>query len=251
MGVPCARGCKRRGEHFAAGESYGTGGVCRGCVPRDAVADSLLCGRCFHRTRALIAAAPDLLGHLRSLTDPLKGTDYAAKANSTGGGGRLHAPPPVPLELFDAADFIVTLLWSACEVVNGREPRGRMQVLVAADAPGLVAYADAAVAEIVAGLPELSERPEVVPLADAVLGRPASRDDWTLRTIFERWSVTEDPWWAAQPCPVCGLRAIKVTPPDTPGDETNYRCASCTWVAPDDVDGFWAEAFGRSEGSVT
>lgn len=196
----------------------------------------------------MLQAAPDMLGHLRSLTDPLKGTDYAAKANSTGSGGRLHAPPPVPVELFDAADFIVTLLWSTVEVVNDRIPSGRMQVPVAADAVDVLDYADAAVAEIIPRLAALSERPEVVPLADAVIGSPASRDEWTLRTIFERWSITEDPWWAAQPCPVCGLRAIKVTPPATPGDETNYRCASCTWVAPDDVDGFWAEAFSPREG---
>ncbi len=250
-GVPCARGCKRRGEHFAACESYGaTGGTCRGCVPRDAAADSLVCGRCFHRTRSLLQSAPDMLGHLRALTNPMKATDYAAKATATGGGPRLHAPPPVAVELLDAADFIATLLWSAVEVVNGRTPAGRVQVPVAADAPGLVEYADAAVAEIVAGLSALSERPEMVPFVDAVIGAPASRDEWTLRTIFDRWHVADEPWWAAQPCPVCGLRAVKVRPPEVPGDETEYRCQSpsCGWVAPEDVDGFWAEAFSRREG---
>lgn len=198
----------------------------------------------------MLQAVPDMLGHLRSLTDPLKGTDYAAKAASSGGSVRAVAPPPVPVELFDAADFLVTVLWSTSEVVAGRMPDGRMQVPVAADAPGLVDYADGLVADIIPALGELAERPEVVPLVDAVIGRPASSDEWTVRTILERWSITEDPWWAAQPCPVCGLRTIKVTPPKTPGDETNYRCASCTWVAPDDVDGFWAEAFSRREGKA-
>lgn len=249
MGVPCAHGCKRRGEHFAACESYGGGGgKCRGCVPRDAVPGTLICGRCFGRTRALVAATPDMLGHLRGLTNPLKATVYDREPG--GGGGKLHAPPPVPVELLDAADFIITLLWAAVEVIEGRSPSGRMQVPVAADAPGLVSYADDAVVKILAGLPALSERAEIAALVEAAIGRPASRDEWTLQTIFERWSIADEPWWAAQPCPVCGLKAIKVTPPATPGDETNYRCASCTWVAPDDVDGFWAEAFSRREGKA-
>ncbi len=191
-----------------------------------------------------------MLAHLRSITDPLKGTDYAAKASSAGGSGRTHAPPPVPVELLDAPDYIVTVLWSTREVMEGREPQGRMQVPVRAGAVVLHDFAADAVADILAGLSALSERPEVVQLADAVMGRPASKDEWTLRTIFERWSLREDPWWAAQPCPVpaCGLRAVKVTPPELPGDETRYECAKCGWQAPSDDDGFWAEAFSRREG---
>jgi hypothetical protein len=200
----------------------------------------------------MIAATPDMLAHLRSMTDPLKGTDYAAKASSVGGGSRLHAPPPVPVELLDAPDFIVTVLWSTREVVQGRIPQGRMQVPVRAGAVVLRDFAEDVVAEILAGLPGLSEREEIVPLADAVLGAPASRDEWTLRTIFDRWSLREGPWWAVQPCPVpsCGLRAVKVTPPGVPGDETRYECAKCGWQAPADDDGFWAEVFSRREGAV-
>lgn len=237
--------------HWAACPSFGRkDGECRGCIPREAVGDSLICGRCFGRTRGLLQGSPDMLAHLRSLTDQLKGTDYAAKRDSAGGSARAVAPPPVPVELFDAADYIVTVLWSTSEMIAGRLPVGRMQVPVAADAVQVLDYADGLVADILPGLQALSERPEVVPLVDAVIGRPASSDEWTLATIFERWSVVEDPWWAAQSCPVCDLRAIKVHPPKTPGDETKYRCASCTWVAPDDVDGFWAEAFSRREGKA-
>lgn len=246
----CARGCKRRGEHFAACPSYGGGGECRGCVPRDVVGDSLLCGRCFGRTKGLIAAAPDMLVHLRSMIDPLKAAVYDKEPG--GGGARTHAPPPVPVELLDAADYITTLLWSAVEVVEGRSPVGRMQVPVTAGVTVLHDFAQHSVQIILDGLPGMSERDEVVPFADAVIGRPASRDEWTLRTIFERWSLRDEPWWAAQPCPVpsCGLRAVKVTPPELPGDETRYECAGCGWVAPDDEDGFWADAFSRREGKA-
>ena len=199
----------------------------------------------------MLQAIPDILGHLRSLTDPLKGTDYAQKASSIGGGGvKVHAPPPVPVELFDAADYLVTVLWRFGFALDSRELDGPVQVHVGADAASLVAEADEMVAWLIPQLPDLSERPVIVELVDAVIGRPASADEWTVRTILERWSLTEDPWWAAQPCPVCKLRAIKVTPPKTPGDETNYRCASCTWVAPDDVDGFWASSFSRREGKA-
>ncbi|WP_417556136.1 hypothetical protein [Microbacterium sp.] len=186
-----------------------------------------------------------MLAHLRSLTDPLKGTDYSRER---GGGARSTPPPPVPVELLDAADYITTLLWSAVEVVEGRMPVGRMQVPVAAGVVVMHDFAEHNAQIILKAWPGLSERPEGVAFADAVIGRPASRDEWTLRTIFERWSLREDPWWAAQPCPVCGLRAVKVTPPELPGDETRYECAKCGWVAPDDEDGFWADAFSRREG---
>lgn len=250
-GVPCARGCRRRGEHFADCPSYGNeGGQCRGCAPREAVGDSLLCGRCFARVKGMVAAAPDMLAHLRSLIDPLKGTDYAREPG--GGGSRLHAPPPVPVELLDAADFITTLLWSTVEVVEGRSPVGRMQVPVSAGVAVVHDFAEHSVQVILEGLPALSRRAEVVPFADAVLGRPASSDEWTLRTIFERWSLRDEPWWAAQPCPIpaCGLRAVRVTPPELPGDETRYECVKCGWVAPADDDGFWADVFSRREGKA-
>lgn len=188
-----------------------------------------------------------MLAHLRSLTDPRKAAVYDKEP---GGGTRLQAPPPVPVELLDAPDYIVTVLWSTREVMDGREPQGRMVVPVRAGATVLYDFAADAVADILPRLSALSEREEVVQLADAVIGRPASRDEWTLRTIFERWSLRDEPWWAAQACPVpsCGLRAVKVTPPELPGDETHYECAKCGWVAPDDVDGFWADAFSRREG---
>ncbi|MDR6868473.1 hypothetical protein J2Y69_003089 [Microbacterium resistens] len=154
------------------------------------------------------------------------------------------------MELLDAADFIVTLLWSAREVIDGRVPEGRMQVPVSAGAVVLRDFADDLTGGILSGLSALSERPEIVPLADAVIGRPEHADGWSLRTIFERWSLREDPWWAAQPCPVpsCGLRAVKVTPPEIPGGETRYECEKCGWEAPEDVDGFWADVFSRREG---
>ncbi|WP_336647547.1 hypothetical protein [Microbacterium sp. MMO-10] len=212
--------------------------------------DSLICGRCFARTKGLLEGVPDMLAHIRAQIDPLRATVYDKEPG--GGGARTHAPPPVPVELLDAADYIVTLLWSSQEVVQGRMPHGSMQVPVSAGVAVLHDFASAAVAEILAGLGDLSKREEIVPLADAVIGRPASRDEWTLRTVFERWSLREEPWWAAQPCPVpaCGLRAVKVTPPELPGDETRYECVKCGWLAPADDDGFWAECFSRREGKA-
>jgi hypothetical protein len=191
-----------------------------------------------------------MVAHLRSQTDPLRATVYDKEPG--GGGGKLHAPPPVPVELLDAADFIVTLLWSATVVVRGGIPSGRMQVPVAADAEDVAVFAADAVAEILTGLGALSERPEIVPLVEAVIGRPPSKHEWSLRTVFERWSLREEPWWAAQPCPIpsCALRAVKVTPPATPGEETRYRCEKCGWEPPNDDDGLWAEAFSRREGKA-
>lgn len=241
--------------HWAVCPSYGmTGGECRGCVPVDAVEGSVVCGRCFGRTRGLLQGIPDMLGHLRSLTDPLKGTDYARKAAASVGGGGvlLHAPPPVPVELLDAADCLVTVLWRFGMALECRVLEAPVLVRAGTDPGVLVAEADAMVAWVLPKLAELSGAPEFVGLVDAVIGRPQSVDEWTVRTVFERWSVAESPWWAAQPCPKCDLRAVKVTPPRMPGDETEYRCQSprCDWVAPDDIDGFWAEAFSRREGKA-
>lgn len=249
----CARGCKKRGEHFAACPSYGEGtltGACRGCVPREAVEGSLICGRCFNSTRRLIGETPDMLGHLLALKSPLKAVVYDREPG--GGGGRTHAPPPVPVELLDAADFIVTLLWSAVEVIERRVPFGRMQVPVAATAPLAFVYAETATGIILRGLAELSARDDIVPFVDACIGAPASKDEWTLRTIFERWSLKEDPWWAAQPCPSCGLRAVKVSPPGSPADETKYQCqsAGCRWVPLANEIEICAAAFSRREGKA-
>lgn len=68
----------KRGEHYAACPSaFGDDDQCRGCVQRGAIGDSLICGRCYQRLRGLIAATPEMLAHLRSLTDPLKAAVYA------------------------------------------------------------------------------------------------------------------------------------------------------------------------------
>ncbi len=195
----------------------------------------------------MLEAVPDMLGHLRGLTNPLRGTDYAAKADRGSQRGNPAGRAPVPADLLDAADYLLTLLWSTVEVIEGRMPQGRMQVPVEAGVPGLVAYARDLLAVILDRLPWLSGQPEIVPLVDAVVGRPASSAEWTVRTILERWSVAEEPWWAAQPCPLCGARSVKVTPPPAPGDEVTYECKLCEWHAPEDVDGFWAEAFSRRE----
>lgn len=252
LGVSCARGCTQRGEHFAACPDYVSGGpgTCRGCRPREAAEGSLICGRCFHRLKSMILATPDMLAHLRAMIDPLKAMVY--DKDPGGGGARTHAPPPVPVELLDAADYITTLLWSAVEVIEGRSPVGRMQVPVRAGVVVMHDFASHNARVIAEGLSALSARDEVVLFADAVIGRPASRDEWTLRTIFERWSLREEPWWAAQPCPVpaCSLRAVKVTPPEFPGGETNYQCVKCEWSAPHDDDGFWADVFTRREGKA-
>src|SRR5690606_4069323 len=138
--------------------------------------------------------------------------------------------------LLDAADYLVTVLWSAREVVEGRAPVGAVQVPVGASVEAVHAYAVATVAAIVEGLPGLTRRAEAAQLAAAVIGSPASRDDWTVRTIFERWSLREEPRWAAQPCPVpaCGLRTVRVTPARMPGDETTYECSACGWSPPSD-----------------
>lgn len=208
-----------------------------------------MCGRCFRRVRAMLEETPDLLAHIRALTNPLKGTQYDKEPG--GGGKKAIAPPPIPVELLDAADYVVTLLWSTLMVVRGIPPVGRMQVPVDATATDVLVWSSQIRDEILGGLHELSARDEFVALAASMFDRPASHE-WSLAMVFQRWSLVDSPWWAAQPCPVveCGLRAVKVTPPALPGDETQYKCAKCGWCPPSDDDGFWAECFSRREGKA-
>lgn len=96
----CLRGCMRRGDHYAACPSYNDPThECRGCVPREAWGESLLCGVCFGRMRALLADTRDLLGRLRAIADPTKATplDQVRVASSS-----TEPSAPVGADILDA-----------------------------------------------------------------------------------------------------------------------------------------------------
>ena len=122
----CVRGCRQRGVHYASCPDYGKAeaharmvslGIpvkplevaCSGCAESPARDHALICNRCYGRLRGLIGDAPDLIGRLRSLADPMKATP-TDKAPS----GRQASDPlaPVDAELLDALNDVVTT-WAA------------------------------------------------------------------------------------------------------------------------------------------
>lgn len=243
----CAVGCRRRGEHFASCEAYGAepgAFPCRGCVPREAIGESLVCGRCFHLTRALLIAAPEMLAHVHAIRQPVRAVRY----DNPGGGGSGRAGAsraPTHVDMLDAADFITTLLWATREAVEGRHPVGRVPVPLRATPESLRRWAQEQIDVIEPALSRFSTTPPIVQLVKAVKSEPTDRDAWTLLKIARRWSTSEPPYWAAQPCPRCAIRAVKVTPPGHAGDDTTYSCTGCHWESTDTDDPIWGEVFTK------
>ena len=104
----CIRGCTEKGPtgHYADCEDFGKPveeAECRGCAPRECRDGSLICDRCFGRMRGLLDEAPDLLGRLWSLADPMKAqvlNPVRVSSSST------EPPAPVGADLLDAITVV-------------------------------------------------------------------------------------------------------------------------------------------------
>jgi hypothetical protein len=199
--------------------------------------------------RAVLEAAPDLLAHIRTLVDPLKATQYDREPTS-GGAGRM-APPPVPVELLDAGDEIMTILWRGSRAaLRGEIPPWRVVVPPGMGGAEIHGWSRMLVRSILADFDQFAASSMFGAFVEAVIGEPADKDGWTIAKALRRWGLREKPWWAVQPCPIasCGLRSVRVTPPAVPGDATGYRCEGCGWEAGEaDLD-ICAAVFTKSEG---
>lgn len=251
----CVRGCVQPGGHFANCASFGPTGddSCTGCVPvpRADGHGSLLCRRCASRVKSLLDATPDLLAHIRTLVDPMKATQYD-KEPTSGGSGKT-APPPVPVELLDAGDEVMTILWRGLRTLEtGEVPSGRVTITPGTEAPEIHDWSRDLVDSLLDRFDEFAAIELIGPFADVVLEAPANPDGWTIAKAMRRWSLQDKPWWAAQPCPIasCGLRAVKVTPPAVPGEATSYRCESCKWEASAADLEICAAVFTKREGKA-
>lgn len=106
----CVLGCTLRGVHFATCADYGrepAEATCRGCAPSPVYAGSAICSRCFGRARGLLRDAPDLIGRLRSLSDPMKAMLIEPVKISS---RPVEAVAPVGPDLLDAAAMILANL---------------------------------------------------------------------------------------------------------------------------------------------
>lgn len=187
----CIRGCMQR-QHFADCPDYGKeDGVCRGCVPAEAREGSLICDRCFGRTRRMITDAPDLLGRIRSLGDPTKARAYDQVG--TGAARNVEAPAPIPADLIDAGDAIAGTLraWASMLEHRGWDSRGLPAGADAADAYE-EAHGNASV--ILDELPKLAnDQDMIIALTAAALDlHPAVdgiRERWSIADAMYRWNV--------------------------------------------------------------
>ncbi|MDF2991877.1 MAG: MPMin1 gp24 [Microbacterium sp.] len=227
--------------HFASCPDFGReGGDCRGCVPVAARDGAMICDRCYRSLRRYLDETPDLLGHLRSIADPTKATRYSSERVSS---SRVDLPAPVAADLLDASNDIMLMLreW-ALEIqfpgqgwfVHGLEA-GVDGEDVHDDARGCVDV-------ILEDYDRLVNRKEIANLADVVLVRHAEdRPFWSVADASVKWPLDDRPRWAANPCPECDMRMVRVVPSR---GRIRFVCQHCDWTG-DSRDLFIAETFAE------
>ncbi|MCC4906950.1 hypothetical protein [Microbacterium sp. cx-59] len=178
--------------HFATCEDYGKeGGTCPGCAPELARDGALICDRCFRRIRRHLDNAPDLVGRLRSLSDPMAAAVYD-RVRVSGGGS--EAPAPTPPDLIDASDDVMRTLRTWAVYVD---PRSGIIGGMPAGAGALGAYDYARrCANVILGDFErlANRRDDILQLAEAVLDRHPSdaegiRSFWSIVDAVSRYRL--------------------------------------------------------------
>lgn len=189
----CVLGCQLRDVHFATCPDYGKDpgeAACRGCAPSPAHPGSVICSRCFGRMRGMLRDAPDLVGRIRSLSDPTKAMQIApVKVSSRA----VEAVAPVGPDLLDAADSILANLrdW-ALHVRTGALPfHSRLSGMDAVTAYRLAAeYSHL----LMTHLEQLTSDPaRVIDLAEAIIvvhpEVEGERPAWSIADAAQRWGV--------------------------------------------------------------
>lgn len=232
----CIRGCTHRGDHYAECASYGKeDGPCKGCVPRTARDMALVCERCYRAMRRLLDDAPDLLAHIRGKADPLKATVFdkiLVSGTITPGDGGDNV-------LEASNDIMVTLRALALHVQfpgQGWRAQGAEPGMTAAEA-----FEDArGCADLILDdLDALVNTRMVESMAVAILDH--SEGFWSIARAAATWPLEDRERWAAEACPDCQTRSVRVTPPRRAGGPARYVCTACTWEADSDDDrGLWS-----------
>ncbi|MDY0830750.1 hypothetical protein SK224_16565 [Microbacterium sp. BG28] len=243
----CIRGCTidDNTKHLAVCADFGkTDGTCQGCAPVKARDGMLLCDRCYRRLSRTLSDAPDLVGHLRSIADPMKSSwnwDRMIVSSSP-----VDMPAPVSAAVIDAARDVMRMLHEWAAVANG-EAYGRSDLIAGADAASAFDVAHDYARTILDHLDELANRKEVTQLWDAVMFRHEGEPDWwSVADALGKWSLDDRERWARNPCPSCDCKTIRVRPPRRRADVARFRCTTCDWEADDqEHGGFWAEAFAE------
>lgn len=231
--LSCARGCRIRGEHWAACDSYGLDdGECTGCVPSDARDDALVCSRCYGRLHRALERAPELVEYLRMIR--------------VGSGSRRFDPQPRQRKDPSAhAPVSPDVLDATIDVMEAIGAQG----LTADTTPGAAReLARTAVNGILANFGQIvNDADALAQWWQLVMAHeiPTHPDFWTITRALSRWPLEDRRRWARMPCPGCDMLLIAVVPPTRAGAPTWYSCTHCDWERSDLDDGeSWTSYFG-------
>ena len=188
----CVLGCTIRGSHFASCPDYSKPedeATCRGCAPAPAHTGSAICSRCFGRMKALLREAPDLLGRVRSLSDPTKAMLIApVKVSSR----PVEAVAPVGPDLLDASDTILANLrdWAHASAA-GMPWHSRYSGMTSVSAFRLASVYSRAIAD---RLDHLTSDPQrSATLAEAIMivhpEVEGERNAWSIADALQRWGA--------------------------------------------------------------
>lgn len=229
----CVRGCTVRGVHYATCSSYAGQGDCMGCALADARDGVLLCNRCYGRLWRRLELVPDLVAHLRSMADPMKAAVYD-RVMVSGSSGET-APAPVSSDLLDAAGDIMHTL-------------GASALRAGADSEWAYFATLGTVGAVLARFDDIAaDKTSALEWWDLVMAveLPEFPEFWTVTKALSRWPLEDRRRWAAHPCPECGKKTVKISPPRHQGSFVWFDCKGCEWQRTDaDDDGLWAAMFG-------
>lgn len=245
----CVRGCTVKDAHFATCADFGSNGpgACRGCAPRVARDGALLCERCYRSIARLLGEAPELIAHLRTMTDPAKAARYDAVRVMTSKG---EPPAPVSADFLDAADDVVRTLKRWAFRVNNPDVEQVPDVRLRAGTAATEAAADLrASSDVILGdLDRIAnDKKQAQALGDAILASShgGTTGPWSLREVAARWPLADTERWADAPCPACDLKTVQVIP--STGSLRRYVCRECEWEADSRADGgLWGDVFETS-----
>lgn len=198
----CLRGCTQEGVHYATCAWFGIDDpstllvscpwpACSGCAPVEARDKAMICDRCYKRMRRHLDNAPDLIGRLRSLSDPTSAKVYD---NPRFGGVAIEAPAPVAADLIDAAEDVMRTLRTWAVYVDSRS--GVIGGMPAGAGPiAAYDYARDCASTILSGFDRIANNArDVMLLAEVVLvAHPADehgeRGSWSIVDAVSRYRL--------------------------------------------------------------
>ncbi|TFD74718.1 hypothetical protein [Cryobacterium fucosi] len=206
---------------------------------------AMICEGCADRLRSTIGDAADLCAHIRSMVDPLKAQVFDREKLS---GGKLsHSPAPVSVDLLDAGTDVYDILsWWASYFGDPTVYRPLPVSLSPEEVHAAVKWPadfllfrfeqvcnDSWVVMFSRKVIDWPEQPE----------GPDETEGWTIWKALLRFPLERPAHWAVKPCPACGVRTVRVTPPRRGNDPTLYVCRSCTWFPPFVERELWTQYF--------